>query len=448
MKIVDSVAAVLVHAGEVFTIRRQDYLDSFPGYDSFPGGKIEGDDAMDPYPVPFLREHAGAQMRALVREVREELGYDLVAGIAAGEVFAVRHLVTTLAPAIVPLRFRLHSYHIDLTCRPDFTLDDGEIAAAAWERPEAALERYRRGEALMVPPFRAILAGLAGGDRDGAFIDPYAPFARDDVFPVIELLDGLRLLPVPSRSLPPIKTTNAYLIGDAGAPQLLVDPSPAGPGHFATLCRTLAGRGVDALLITHHHPDHHEFAPELAVRLGVPLLMSQATDGLLQRRHGAEYLAGVKVVRVGEGETVTRWKGEAVRVHAVPGHDVGQIALAPASLRWFLVGDLIQGSGTVVIPPEEGDMAQYFATLERIIDLAPAVIVPSHGMPLRGTYRLAATLRHRREREAAILRLHRAGMGNDEILTTLYGAIDPGLLPMAHANIVAHLAKLRGEGEI
>lgn len=448
MKIVDSVAAVLVQAGQVFTIRRQNHLASFPGYDSFPGGKIERDEAADPCPVPLLKTLKGDWMRALVRELREELGYDLVAGIAAGEVTSVRHLATTLTPEIVPLRFRLHCFRIDLAQRPSFTVDRGEIAASAWERPETILQRYRRGEALMVPPFRAVIAGLAAAAGEDAAGDPVAPGEGAGVFPVIEVLDGLRMIPVPSRSLPPIRTTNAYLLGDSDAPALLVDPSPASTDHFATLCRTLATTSIAALLITHHHPDHHEYAPELAARLGVPLLMSAETERLLRWRHGAAYLAGREVVRVREGETVTRWKGEEVRVFAVPGHDAGQIALAPTSLRWFLVGDLIQGSGTVVIPPEEGDMAQYFATLQRIIDLAPAVIVPSHGMPLRGTHRLAATLHHRREREAAILRLHRAGQGVDAILAALYAAVDPALHPFARANIVAHLAKLRAEGRI
>ena len=98
-----------------------------------------------------------------------------------------------------------------------------------------------------------------------------------------------------------------------------------------------------------------------------------------------------------------------MRVYPIPGHDAGQLALAPESLRWFIVGDLIQSLGTVVISTPEGDMATYFQTLEKIIELGPSVIVPSHGTPMRSTFRLQATLQHRREREKAVLELHADG---------------------------------------
>ena len=114
-------------------------------------------------------------------------------------------------------------------------------------------------------------------------------------------------------------------------------------------------------------------------------------------------------------------------------------------MEWFLVGDLIQGIGTVVIPSPEGDMATYLNTLKKVISLSPEVIIPSHGIPMRTTHRLEETLKHRLQRESQILELHRSGKSRQEILSELYSDTDNRLHPAAMQNIESHLAKLRKE---
>ncbi|MFA7614033.1 MAG: NUDIX domain-containing protein, partial [Candidatus Caldatribacteriota bacterium] len=44
-KIIDAVSIILTCGDEIFLIERQHYLKAFPGYISFPGGKVEKDDA-------------------------------------------------------------------------------------------------------------------------------------------------------------------------------------------------------------------------------------------------------------------------------------------------------------------------------------------------------------------------------------------------------------------
>jgi glyoxylase-like metal-dependent hydrolase (beta-lactamase superfamily II)/8-oxo-dGTP pyrophosphatase MutT (NUDIX family) len=448
VKIIDSVAAVFCHEGRIFTVRRQSHLQDFPGYDSFPGGKLDAADPDSRHPGRLLRDWEGRQMHTLVRELREELDYDLPAAIHAGQVNAVKYLATALAPAIVPLRFRLHFFRIDLLELPQFTPDSGEIAETCWQTPQQLLDRFHQGDALMVPPLRWVLEALCKNPGGSGFGDLSQQFDETSVVPRLEQLSGLQVLPIISNTLPPATRTNAFLLGDADAPQILVDPSPASPAMLENLLRTLSQDRLSALFITHHHPDHHEHAPELARRLNVPIWMSEDTHSRILQRWGANYFSGVRVEFKQSGDGVTRWKGEIVRVYAVPGHDAGQLALAPESLRWFLVGDLIQGAGTVVIPAPEGDMATYMQTLERIIELDPAVIVPSHSQPMRGTFRLRATLQHRREREATIRQLLVEGKTEADIFEILYRGVGKRLGPMALNNIRAHLVKLKQEGLI
>jgi len=445
MKIIDSVAAVFCINKRIFVVRRQSHLKDFPGYDSFPGGKIDSNDSETQHTAEFLCHGDGQKMHALVREIKEELDYDLTAGIASGQVSSVKLLATTLAPVSAPVRFRLHLYRIDCKTGPQFTPDPGEFEDAFWTTPEELLASYHKGDSLMVPALRCALEKLIRDPRGCDFGDLSPQFDEENFIPRIELLSELQILPVPSNTLPPATRTNAFLLGDDGSKKILVDPSPLSHSVLEKLLRTLKQDTIDALLLTHHHPDHHEQAPQLARQLNLPIWMSEETRFRIIDKYGSDYFAGVSLDIKREGEKLTTWKGEGVRVYEVPGHDAGQLGLAPESLRWLIVGDLIQNSGTVVIAEPEGDMAAYFKTLERIIDLDPAVIIPSHGIPMRGTYRIRATLQHRREREKAIYELSLNGKTETEILNTIYPGIDRESRALALQNIKSHLSKLKQE---
>ena len=205
---------------------------------------------------------------------------------------------------------------------------------------------------------------------------------------------------------------------------------------------------LDAIFLTHHHPDHHQFSNQLALHRCLPIMLSQDTQQRLTLKYGVEYFTNVELQFPVENEKVTCWHGSPVRVYEIPGHDAGHLGLAPDSLAWFLVGDLIQGIGTVVIPSPEGDMATYYSTLEKVIALNPEVIIPSHGIPMRSTHRLIETLKHRRERELQILNLYQSGTSKEEILEQLYKGLDPRLQRLAIQNIESHLEKLYKENHI
>ena len=427
-------------------MRRQSFLNAFPGFDSFPGGKIDREDSSDQHPSRFLNELDAQKAHALVREIQEELAYDITAGIASGQVTSVKYLATALAPALTPVRFCLHFFRIDLKTRPQFVEERGEIADSSWETPRQLLGRFHRGDSLMVPPLRWMLEELDLNPQGDHVGDLSPQFDEENYVPQLQFISELNLLPIPSCTFPPGKRTNAFLLGDEEEQKILVDPSPESPQVLEKLLQTLRPYNVDALFVTHHHPDHREYLPELARRLNVPVWMSEYTRSRIIQKDGPSYFSGVQVELKQEGDRVTSWKGEAVRVYEVPGHDAGQLALAPESLRWFIVGDLIQSVGSVVIPAPEGDMATYFQTLEKVIALDPAVIIPSHGMPMRSSHRLASALKHRRGREKEIMELHADGKSKDQILDIIYGCVDQQLRPFAMLNIESHMVKLRQEG--
>ena len=271
MKIIDSVAAVFCHERRVLAVRRQSHLNVFPGYDSFPGGKIDRVDLPSQHPTKFLCNLDGKKAHALVRELKEELGYDLTSEINSGQVNSVKYLASALAPITSPVRFRLCFFRIDLNEIPEFFPDRGEIEDLFWVTPEEWLESYQRGEVLMVPPLRLLLKELTNCPQGSDFGDISLKFDEEDAIPVVELLSGLQMLFVPSRTLPPASRTNAFIIGDDNSCKILVDPSPKSSEDFQKLLRALHSHDIHALFITHHHIDHHEQSPQLAKQLNVPM---------------------------------------------------------------------------------------------------------------------------------------------------------------------------------
>ncbi len=441
MRIIDAVTAVLICDGDVYLTHRQPHLTAFPGFQAFPGGKVDKIDADHPLEHPLLAGLDARHITALARELREELAFDLDAALAAGEVVAIDWLGAAISPPIISVRFDTRFFRIELRARPAFTIELGELSGGEWATPAEWMARYDAGLLLVAPPTRDVLSTLVE-QPDCRRVSRLGDYNRFDGTPEIEPLRGVFQLPIPSNTLPPADRTNAFIIGDNGAARLIVDPSPANRAEFDKLCAHLVGRGISEVFLTHHHPDHRQYANDLAHHLDVPIAMSADTRmRILKRQPG--WLDGLTVRLREDGDVVTIWLGQPVRVLAVPGHDEGQLALMPDNRAWCIVGDLIQGVGTVVISAPEGNMAKYFATLEKVIALQPKVIWPSHGSALGGTFYLEQTLKHRRMREAQVKAMTEAGKSIDEMLSLMYPDTDPRLMPLARMNIESHLVKLR-----
>lgn len=444
-RIVDAVTAVLICKGEVLVTRRQPFMKAFPGYAAFPGGKVDAADADGAVPPAIWSAFEPRLVRALLRELREELALDLDA--AGDAVVSLRHLGVALTPLPAPMRFNTHFFAVELKEQPDLKPDAHEIAELQWAPAGEWLRRYTDGALLAAPPtvavMRALAADLQAREVQGLHFETRETFE----LPLIESVAGVRQILVRSNTIPPAAHTNCFLIGDSQSHRVLVDPAPADDAEMDRLCGLVQRFGIHEIFLTHHHPDHRERANRIACHFDVPMGMSGDTRTRIAAKVPG-YFDGVVVHEYREGDVLCRWLGRAVRLYEVPGHDEGQLALMPDDRAWCLVSDLIQGLGTVVIARPEGHMGRYFDSLRKVIALDPQVIYPSHGVALGGTYRLRETLHHREQREKQVLALYREGRSVAEMLPLIYADVDPRLLPLAQMNIESHLDKLREDGVI
>ena len=251
---------------------------------------------------------------------------------------------------------------------------------------------------------------------------------------VTPVAPGIRVLALRTPTLPPAAHTNVYLVGPEHGPVLVVDPGSPFPDQQAALDAALAEVPVELVLLTHHHGDHIGGATALAERRGVPIAAHAAT---------ARRLEGiVEVTRtIEDGEDIA-----GVTAVFTPGHAEGHLCFEHGGA--MIAGDMVAGIGTILIDPDEGDMTQYLASLERMLARTATTLLPAHGPAITdGPAKLREYLSHRRMREERVASsLSEEPQLLSALLVTAYADTPRVLWPLAERSLVAHLVKLAREG--
>ena len=244
--------------------------------------------------------------------------------------------------------------------------------------------------------------------------------------------------------------TQTYLVGTDDL--AVIDPGPDDADHLAALSAAIAGRRVVAILCTHTHRDHSPAARSLSKATGAPVVgcapLTLEDDG---PRADAAFDADYRPDRVlGDGETVagSGWTLEAV---ATPGHTSNHLCFALRQERALFTGDHVMGWSTSVISPPDGDMTDYMASMQRLLDREDAIYYPAHGDPIDNPQRLVrGMMGHRKQREGQILRfLARHGdSAIPDMVAEMYKGVDPRLHGAAGRSVLAHLIDLNGRGVV
>jgi glyoxylase-like metal-dependent hydrolase (beta-lactamase superfamily II) len=95
-----------------------------------------------------------------------------------------------------------------------------------------------------------------------------------------------------------------------------------------------------------------------------------------------------------------------------------------------------------------GRLREYMASLERVLALQPARLLPAHGPEVtEPAPLLLGYLDHRRSREGQVIAALASGRTTVQaIAESIYDGLDPALLPAARENVRAHLEKLQDDG--
>lgn len=268
----------------------------------------------------------------------------------------------------------------------------------------------------------------------------------------VPIAAGLVRITAPNASAYTFTGTNSFLLGHERL--ALLDPGPDDPAHLAALHSAMAGRRLEAIILTHTHRDHSAAAARLARSYDVPVWfggrhrlsrpLRRFERNVLRRSCDWDLVPDRTLV---DGETIAA--GDlTISVHTTPGHCANHLAFGLGDI--LLSGDHVMGWNSTLVSVPDGSMADYLASLDKVIALPQLLYVPAHGGPIENGPAFARALKaHRLMRNGQVLAAVRDGAHN---VRALVAAIYPGLsLPVrmaAQMTIAAHVEYLEDRGEL
>jgi ribonuclease/clavin/mitogillin len=466
-------ACVLVRGDgdpQVLLAKRSPVLRFMAGHHVFPGGRVHETESTDRVTHAGDPAHARAIL-AVAREVFEETGLLCVQGpLPPREVvrearrrviqdelkfpdFLTQHGLTVdaddfqpagewLTPEFVPIRFATRYFLHHLRGDQQEELIEGEIVGLEWLTATEARNHWLRGAIHLSTPVAYTLRQLAAVGLPRAL--PRLARGTERVpgqHNWFEIRRGITLIPVKSPTIPPATHTNCLIIGEEAL--YVIDPGAGDEAELAHLrlqidhLIELGGR-VEAILLTHSHPDHVCAADQLRQLYGVPILAHPAVAPQVK----------FKIDRpLNDDEVLTSGRDPQWRLRAIhtPGHDPGHLCFLEESTKALIAGDMVANPGSIVVSRKYGgDMAEFMQSLEKLLRYESKLIIPSHGHPAGRPHEfLRQHLTHRQWREEKIKRAYAEGAKTfDELLAKSYDDVSEKSLRWARHSLDAHLAKL------
>lgn len=263
----------------------------------------------------------------------------------------------------------------------------------------------------------------------------------------VPLLRNVRRLTAANSGFMTGPGTNSYLVGDAAAGFIVIDPGPADEAHVQRLWQAAGGQ-VRAIICTHSHPDHAPGGWLLQAMCSkrVPVL------GLPSSPQGRPDSAFTPDRALYDGERL-QLAGEqthTLRVIHTPGHTANHLCLVLEEDGLLFSGDHILSGSTTVIDAPDGDMTVYLASLDKLAAACAAYganfILPAHGHVLHEAQQAIVRLKaHRLAREAKVLAAMRQRPSGtlDDWLPLAYADVPPEAHAAARKSLHAHVQRIR-----
>jgi glyoxylase-like metal-dependent hydrolase (beta-lactamase superfamily II) len=233
--------------------------------------------------------------------------------------------------------------------------------------------------------------------------------------------------------------TNTYLVGRRDP--ILIDTGAGVPDYPPLLERYLGERGwsrPSRVLLTHRHRDHLGGVNQLRERFpGLRVAKMIHKDSGLP--DAVEDLRDGEPVE-GDGATI-------VPVYT-PGHASDHLCYYLVEEKALFTGDVILGGSTTVIPADDGDLADYLASLRRLQALDVRRIYPAHGPVIEDAQaKIREYIEHRLLRERQIVAALADGLTTiPALVERIYADVPVALHPVAAMSVESHLRKLAKEG--
>jgi len=270
----------------------------------------------------------------------------------------------------------------------------------------------------------------------------------------VAVADGIQRLTAKNPSPFTFHGTNSYIVG--GSSVAVIDPGPENEAHFVALMAALAGRQVTHIFVSHTHRDHSPLARRLRQETGAltvgegPHRPSRPLrDGEINPFAESSDMDFVPDIAIRDGETISG-DGWALTGVLTPGHTANHAAFALEGRGILFSADHVMAWATTIVAPPDGSMADYMASLDKLLSRDDQLLLPGHGGPVTSPAPFLRGLKtHRRLRERSIIeRLRKGDSTIPEMVKVIYRDTDKHLHGAAALSVLAHIEELMERGEV
>jgi endoribonuclease LACTB2 len=252
---------------------------------------------------------------------------------------------------------------------------------------------------------------------------------------------GITRLELPARTLPPFTHINSYIVA-TDTKAILIDPGFYEEGLLEIVRQTLQDARLESIILTHTHPDHIEGIPLVRkVYPSIPIYVHELELAKVSYHQYVHALEMNKPLRVGRLE-----------LHPIftPGHSPGHVSFYEPNSRTAIVGDMLAGFGSIWIGAPDGNINDYFESLEKLRALNAIALAPGHGDVIYNVHeKLDEVRQHRLQRlEQVITALTAKPLTLSELRLHIYPEIDERITTLAERSLLALLEKLEKDNKV
>jgi len=273
--------------------------------------------------------------------------------------------------------------------------------------------------------------------------------------------------------------TGVYVVGRGEV--AIIDPGPSLDEHLDAVLAALGpDERVTHVLVTHTHTDHTAGVDKLVARTGAPTF-GFGPHGPVPESDPLETLTFDEYFTDEEKQDITdRWaaipeelkregpdvdfrpdrlvadgdviegQGWTLEVVHTPGHTSNHICFGLVEEKVLFTGDHVMGWATSVISPPDGDLFDYMASLQKLLERDDVRYWPTHGTSIDNPAEYVRSfVTHRLSRESQIV----AALGNGpttikELVPEMYADTTKFLWRAAANSVYSHLLALHREGRV
>ena len=261
-----------------------------------------------------------------------------------------------------------------------------------------------------------------------------------------KVLPGIRRIVAPNPSPYTLHGTGTYIIGQNEI--AVIDPGPNIESHIEAILGETKGEKITHILVTHTHADHSPAARPLSKLTGA-ITMGYGPHGESGGEEGADLnFIPDYIVRDQEIIKGNNWELECIHT---PGHTSNHICYGVNGTGAVLTGDHIMGWSTTLVSPPDGNMKDYFNSLEKMLLRDDKFYIPTHGKMIKNPRRfVTALIGHRKMREKQIIKYLTTKRVSyiPDLVSKMYPQLDKRLIKAAGRSVLAHLLHIEELGDV